>query len=82
MALKIPVTTAKAGRTFSKFELIKNFLRSSLGQDSTYSTLAKIIFNKITYELFTVRKKGFSHQFFRFSETKCLEKASFTIFDR
>lgn len=31
--LTVPVTTAKAERTFSKFKLIKNYSRSSMGQD-------------------------------------------------
>jgi len=33
MFLTVPVTTAKAERTFSKLKLIKNYLRSSMGQD-------------------------------------------------
>lgn len=33
MFLTVPVTTTKAERTFSKLKLIKNYLRSSMGQD-------------------------------------------------
>lgn len=70
MFLTVPITTAKAERTFSKLKLIKNYLRTSMGQNrlSNLALLSienqrarKIDFNKVINNFSSVksRKKCF-----------------------